>query len=280
MTDLISLDRTARRSRLTTTSKVGTVVLAASLLGALVAGCSSNSSTTSSATSSPSSPPPSQLPDGAQLISESAKTTETLHSVHLNITITNIPNLPVNTISADVTNQPSGQAIGDASVRLKEGDPFTTTKFLAVDKKIYVSSDGTKYVPVGGTSKFYDPGVILDKDKGIANVIAHVKDAKAVDREKVDGVNTVKVTGTIDPTVIDPVVPKIGDKVSGSLPITLWITDVTPPASGSGTTLPSTAASPGTGPNLVEAQVDKDKGNAKIELSNWAKPVTVTKPAG
>ncbi|MQY19597.1 LppX_LprAFG lipoprotein [Nocardia macrotermitis] len=284
MTDLQSLDRSARRSRRTTVKTVGAAVLAASLLGAFATGCTSNSSSTSStaaASSSPPSPPPSQLPDGAQLISESAKTTQTLHSVHLDIKVSNLQNLPVDTISADVTNQPSGQAIGEASIRLKEGDPFTKTKFLAVDKKIYVSSDGTKYVPVGDTQKVYDPGVILDKEKGIANVIAHVKGAKAVKRETVNGVNTVQVTGTIDPTVIDPIVPKIGDKVTGTLPITLWITDTTPPKSATdATTLPSTAASPGTGPNLVQAQVDKDKGNATIDLSNWAKPVTVTKPAG
>ncbi|WP_067674092.1 LppX_LprAFG lipoprotein [Nocardia miyunensis] len=282
MTDLNSLDRPVRRSRRTTAKTVGAAVLATSLLGALVAGCSSNSSDTSaSASSTPAAPPPSQLPDGAQLISESSKTTETLHSVHLDIKVSNIPNLPVDTISADVTNQPSGQAIGEASIRLKEGDPFTKTKFLAVDKKIYVSGDGTKYVPVGDTQKVYDPGVILDKDKGIANVIAHVKDAKAVSRQTINGVNTVKVSGTIDPTVIDPVVPKIGDKVQGSLPITLWITDVAPPSSGTAaTSLPSTAASPGTGPNLVQATVTKDKGTAQIDLSNWAKPVTVTKPAG
>jgi len=198
--------------------------------------------------------------------------------VHLKIGITNIPNLPVDTISADVTNQPSGQAIGDASVRLKPDADFTKTKFLAVDKKIYVSSDGTKYVPVGDAEKIYDPGVILDKDKGLANAIGKIQDAKAEAREKVDGVDTVKVSGTIDASVIDPVVPKIGDG-GGSLPITLWIKDVAPP-SGTPTDRPSTDASPGTGPNLVQAVVTKDQGNAKIELSNWAKPVTVTKPAG
>ncbi len=281
MTDPKSLDRPVRRVRRTTAKTVSAAVVAGALLGALVTGCSSNSSSSSSASSTASAPPPSQLPDGAQLISESAKTTETLHSVHLDIKVSDIPNLPVDTISADVTNQPSGQAIGEANIRLKEGDQFTKTKFLAVDKKIYVSGDGTKYVPVGDTQKVYDPGVILDKDKGIANVIAHVKDAKAEARETINGVNTVKVSGTIDPTVIDPVVPKIGDKVQGSLPITLWITDVAPPkSSAAATTLPSSAASPGTGPNLVQAQVTKDKGNAKIDLSNWAKPVTVTKPAG
>ncbi|WP_429421971.1 LppX_LprAFG lipoprotein [Nocardia sp. GAS34] len=259
-------------------------MVAVSVFGALAAGCSSNSgsTTTAAGSSSPSSPPPAQLPDGAQLVSECSKTTETLHSVHLDIAVTNIPKLPIDTISADVTNQPSGQAIGDASVRLQPNAPFTKAKFLVVDKKAYTSTDGSTYVPVGGAEKIYDPGVILDKDKGLGNVIAHVTKAKAVAREKVNGVDTVKVTGTIDATTIDPVVPKIGgDSAAGAMPITLWITDVAPPASSSAaTTLPSTAASPGTGPNLVQAVVTKDQGSAKIDLSNWSKPVTVTKPAG
>ena len=66
-------------------------------------------------------------------------------------------------------------------------------------------------------------------------------------REKVEGVNTVKVTGTIDTAVIDPIVPRLGEK-AGVLPITLWIYDVAPPAtsrcgrSRSTNTAPSTAS--------------------------------------
>lgn len=272
MIELIT--RTSHRLR---PSRKGLVpaVVAASVFAALVTGCSSNDSDTTTST-----PPPSQLPEATQLIQESARTTQTLQSVHLNLQVTNIPNLPVEKVDADVTNQPqgSGQAAGSAKIRTKENEPFIETKFLVVDKKLYAAQDGVSYKPVGDAEKMYDPGVILDKDKGIANVIAQVQNPKVEGREKVDGVDVVKVTGTIAGSVIDPIVPKAGDGV-GNLPITLYIKDVAPPTT-SASVLPSTEASPGTGPNLVRAVVTKDAGNFQVTLSNWGKPVTVAKPAG
>ncbi|MEV6100260.1 LppX_LprAFG lipoprotein [Nocardia sp. NPDC051981] len=252
------------------------IMIAAAAAAALVSGCSSSSSSDSKATTSQAAPP-SQLPDGAQIVAESAKTTQTLQSVHVVMDVQNLPTLPVESLKADVTNQPQGQgqAIGEAKVKVKQDADFTDTKFMVVDKTLY-TGDGSKYSPVGPAEKIYDPGVLLDKDKGLANVIAQVKNAKAESREKIDGVDTVKVSGTIDASVFDPVVPQIG-KDGGTFPITLYIKDVAPP-SGAGTTLPSTAASPGTGPNLVRAVVTKDTGTVTVTLSDWAKPVHVTKP--
>lgn len=254
------------------------LVIAAAATAALVTGCSSSSSSDSKATTSAAAAP-TQLPDGAQIVAESAKTTQTLQSVHVVLDVKGLPTLPVESLKGDVTNQPQGQgqAIGEAKVKVKQDADFTTTKFLVVDKTLY-TGDGSKYAPVGPAEKIYDPGVLLDKDLGLANVIAKVENAKAEGREKIDGVDTVKVTGTIDAKVFDPIVPQIG-KDGGSFPITLYIKDVAPP-SGTGTTLPSTAASPGTGPNLVRAIVTKDSGTVTVTLSDWAKPVHVTKPGG
>ncbi|WP_336082379.1 LppX_LprAFG lipoprotein [Nocardia sp. SSK8] len=257
--------RFSRRSALTS------VVAAAALCAALVSGCSSDETTTTA-------PPTGALPDGAQLVKESAKTTQTLRTVHLNIDVTNLPDLPVETVSADVTNetQGSGAAMGEAKVKIKPEDPFTEAKFLVVDKVLYTETGG-RYVPAGPAEKVYDPGVILDKDKGIANVIANVQNPKAESREVIDGINTVKITGTIDAAVIDPIVPRIGQN-AGTMPITLWIQDTAPPESDS--TKPSDAASTGDGPNLVKAVVTKDAGEVTVGLSNWAKPVNIVKPAG
>ncbi|MFE3195235.1 LppX_LprAFG lipoprotein [Nocardia sp. NPDC059240] len=255
------------------------VVIAAAAVAALVAGCSSSSSNDSKATTSQAAPP-SQLPDGAQIVAESAKTTQTLQNVHADLAVTNIPGLPFESIKADITNQPqgAGQAIGEAKVKIKTDDPdFTDTKFLVVDKTLY-TGDGSKYAKIGPAEKIYDPGIILDKDKGLANAIGQIKNAKAEGREKIDGIDVVKVSGTIDASVIDPIVPQIG-KDGGTFPIVVYIKDVAPP-SGTGTTLPSAAASPGTGPNLVRAVVTKDAGNVTVTLSNWGKEVHVTKPGG
>ncbi|MEU0501878.1 LppX_LprAFG lipoprotein [Nocardia sp. NPDC005998] len=275
MSDLTARARTSHRIRLRRPGLVPAVV-AASMFAALVTGCSSSSdskSTTSSA------PPSGQLPEAAQIVQESARTTQTLQAVHLNLKVDNLTNLPVETVSADVTNQPqgAGQAIGEAKVRTKPEADFIQAKFLVVDKVMYAQTGGSSaYAKVGSAEQIYDPGVILDKDKGLANLIAQVKNPKVEGREKLDGTDTVKVSGTIDSSVIDPIVPKSGDP-AGTFPITLWIADVAPP-SGSASALPSQAASPGTGPNLVQAVVKRDPGTIKVTLSAWGKPVKVTAP--
>lgn len=267
-------NKRSRRSRL---GGAAPALLAASLIAALVAGCSS-SDDGGDTTAAPVTGP---LPDAAQIIQESSRTTQTLQSVHLDIQVTDVPNLPVESVSADVTNQPqgAGQAMGEAKVRTKPEEPFIDTKFIVVDKTLYTAVNSSSYAPVGPAEQVYDPGVILDKDKGLANVIAQVENPKAEGRETLDGIAVVKVTGTIDGSVIDPVVPRLGEG-AGTLPITLWIADVPPPSdAGSESTRPSDAASTGDGPNLVRAVVDKDGGTVEVTLSKWAEPVNVIKPA-
>ncbi|GGK34980.1 LppX_LprAFG lipoprotein [Nocardia camponoti] len=250
--------------------RLTTVVAAAALAGALVAGCSKDEA-------APTAPATGALPDGAQIVKESAKTTQTLRTVHLNINAANLPNLPVEKVSADVTNETQGKgaAMGDAKVKITPDAAFAEAKFLVVDKVLYTQQGG-RYVPAGPAEKVYDPGVILDKDKGIANVIANIQNPKAEARETIDGVATVKVSGTIDAAVIDPIVPRLGEN-AGTFPITVWIKDVAPPATDS--VKPSEAPSTGDGPNLVRAVVKKDSGTVTVGLSNWAKPVNIVKPA-
>ncbi|MEV0295887.1 LppX_LprAFG lipoprotein [Nocardia sp. NPDC050710] len=275
MSDLTTRNRISRRPRLGRLSpaRLGTAAVAASLLAAVVAGCGSDDSTSSTAATATG-----PLPDAAQIVQESAKTTQTLQAVHLKLSVDSIPNLPVDSVSADVTNQPqgAGAAQGEAKVRTKPDAPFIKAKFVVVDKSMWAQLEDGKYANLGPSEKIYDPGVILDKDKGLANVIAKVQNPKVEGRETVEGVAVVKVTGTIDASVIDPIVPKSGDG-GGSFPITLYIADVAPP-SGSASVLPSGAPSTGSGPNLVKTVVKKGDGTITVTLSDWAKPVTVTKP--
>ena len=187
--------------------------------------------------------------------------------------------LPVSSVNADVSSeqQGNGQAVGDAKFRATPDAPFVDTSFLVTNRIFYTKGPDGKYNNVGPSEKIYDPAVILDKDKGLANVIKQVQNPKVDGKETVNGVATVKVSGTIDASVIDPVIPTLGQG-GGSLPITLWIADVTPAATT--TTIPSDQPSPGNGPNLVQMQVTKDQGSVNVAFSNWAKPVTIPSPTG
>ncbi len=182
-------------------------------------------------------------------------------------------------VDADVTNQPEGsaQAVGNAMVRLQPKAPAVAKEFLVTNKTMYTKNESGGYTSVGPAEKIYDPGIILDKDKGLGNVIAKVGSPQIAGNETIDGVATVKVTGTIDAAVIDPVVPQLG-KGGGTLPITLYIVDVN--AAGASTTATSGAPAPAPSPNLVRMVIDKDQGHVTITLSNWGAPVTIPNPAG
>jgi hypothetical protein len=188
---------------------------------------------------------------------------------------TNIEKLPLESVNADVTNQPqgNGQAVGDATVRIKPATPFVAVQFLVTNKTMYTKGADGKYTAEGPAEKIYDPGIVLDPKKGLANIIKNVKDPKVEGRDTVNGVATVKVSGTVDAGVVDPVVPTLGQG-GGTLPITLWIVDVSAGAT------PTTTTSPGTGPNLVRMVITKDPGSVEITLSAWGKPVTIPNPAG
>ncbi|MFC8529736.1 LppX_LprAFG lipoprotein [Nocardia sp. NPDC057227] len=278
MSDPTTFESTVARraTRRLTPVRLGTAAVAASLLAAVLTGCGSDDSSTGTSTAATAT---GALPEAAQIVQESARTTQTLQAVHLELEVENIQNLPVEKVDADVTNQPQGQgaAQGSATVRTKPDAPFIEADFVVVDKSIWVKLEDGKFADLGPSEKVYDPGIILDKDKGLANVIAKVQNPKVEGRESVEGTAVVKVSGTIDSSVIDPIVPRVGEG-GGTFPITLYIADVAPPST-SAAAKPSDAPSAGDGPNLVRAIIKKGGGTINVTLSDWAEPVTVTKPA-
>ncbi|BBX73953.1 putative diacylated glycolipid transporter LprF [Mycobacterium shinjukuense] len=207
-------------------------------------------------------------PQAAQILQDSSKATKALRSVHLTVAVNNLSTLPFESVDADVTNQPqgNGQAVGTAKVRMQPNTPAVDTQFLVTNKTMYTKGDGGGYTSVGPAEKIYDPGIILDKDRGLGAAVAQVQDPKVEGNETVNGVATVKVSGTIAAAVIDPIVPQLG-KGGGTLPITVWIVDVN-------------ASTPAPAANLMRMVITKGQGNVDITLSDWGAPVTIPNPTG
>ena len=100
---------------------------------------------------------------------------------------------------------------------------------------------------------------ILNPDTGLANVLANFTDPKADGRETVNGVDTVRVTGNVSADAVNKIAPQIG--ATGPVPGTAWIRE-----DGNH--------------ELVQAKLEPSPGNSiTMTLSDWGKPVTVTKPA-
>ncbi len=278
-------------------SRAAALVFGAVLFAGVVTACSSDSetstttsaettstTTTSAAASAPapSGAPGAATPDPKTIQAESAKTTQTLRSLHFVLTARDLPKLPVEAVDADVTSveQGNGQAVGNASFRLKPDMPYAPTDFLVTQKTFYIKGANGAWESQGPADKIYDPAVILARDKGLAKLISSVQNPVSDGTETIDGVKTVKLSGTVDAAVVDPIVPSMGEG-GGQLPITLWIADVPPPAAGApSSTVPSEAPSPGTGPNLVKFLIKKGDGTVEATLSKWAVPVTIPSPTG
>jgi lipoprotein LprG len=221
-------------------------VLTAMLAAALfMSGCSSKS---------PSEP----LPDAAGLIKQSIQTSAALKSAHLEIAVTGkVEGLPLKTLSGDLTNVPATAV--KASAKVTMGGSDIDADLIVVDGTLFAALTPNNWLDMGPAVEVYDPSVILNPSTGLANMLTNLSEAKADSFETIGGVPTVKITGTVTADAVNKLIPRL--KATGPMPATVWIEKGAPN-------------------QLVQAEVEQSAGNTVLlTLSEWDKPVTVTKPA-
>jgi lipoprotein LprG len=214
---------------------------------ALIAGCSSSSEKSDES-----------LPDATTLLKESSQTTRDLKSVHLVLSVNGeIADLPIKTLSGDLTNSPVVAAQGNATLSMSGSD--VEANFVVSDGILYVALSPDNWIDMGPAADIYDVSTILNPDTGLANVLANFSDAKSEGTETLNGVEAVKVTGKVSPDAVNKIAAQIG--ATEPVPGTAWIRK-----DGNH--------------ELVQAQIEPTPGNnIQMTLSEWDKPITVTKPA-
>ena len=216
---------------------------------ALVAGCSGSSQDSGK-----------ELPDAATLLKESSETTKSQTSVHLKLAVQGqIKELPIESIEGDLTNTPAVAAHGKANIVFL-GQKLEGIDFVVAEGNLFATlTTGGAYQNFGPAADIYDVSAILNPQTGLANVLASFTDPKADGRENLNGVDTVRVTGTVSADAVNKIAPQIG--ATGPVPATAWIRE-----DGNH--------------ELVQAKLEPTPGNAvTMTVSDWGKPVTVTKPA-
>ena len=198
------------------------------------------------------------LPDAAGLIKQSISTTKALKSAHLEIVVNGkISGLPVKTLSGDLTNVPSVAISGSSKISMGGAD--VDIQLVVLDGTLYAALTPNSWLDMGPAADVYDPSVILNADTGLSNMLASISDAKSDGSETIGGVATVRLTGEVSPEAVNKLIPQL--KASGPVPATVWIEKDAPN-------------------QLVQAKLDQSEGNSvQLTLSDWDKPVTVTKPA-
>ncbi len=213
----------------------------------LIAGCSSSDQKSSES-----------LPDAATLLKDSNTATRALKSVHLELSVEGeIPDLPIKTLTGDLTNAPAVAAQGNAKLLFQGAD--VDANYVVIDGSLFVALSGDSYLDMGPAADVYDIAAILNPDTGLANVLANFSDPKSESTETINGVETVKVTGQVSADAVNKIAPPIA--ATGPIPGTAWIEK-----DGDH--------------KLVQAKLEPKEGSSvQMTLSDWDKPVTVTKPA-
>lgn len=199
------------------------------------------------------------LPDAATLLTDSAETTRGEQSVHLQLTVNGeIKELPIATLSGDLTNAPAVAAQGTADL-IFLGQKLTDVGFVVVDGDLYGAiTKGGNMQNFGPAVDIYDVSAILNPDNGLANVLSSFTDAQAVGREAVGGSDAVKITGTVPAEAVNRIAPQL--KASAPAPATAWIRE-----DGDH--------------QLAQVMLEPSAGNTiTMTLTDWGKAVTVTKP--
>ncbi|WP_156753905.1 LppX_LprAFG lipoprotein [Actinokineospora pegani] len=228
-------------------------LFAALALTAALAGC------TSGGGGSEQQQPVSDLPDGAALLKESAEATRMIESGHFSLNVDGqVDAIPVQNAEGDITRKNGGGAQG--TVKLTFMGSVIEGKFVLTPDDLFIQgpTGGYQKLSAGLVTSIYDPSAILDPDRGVANVVAKVRQPRTEGEEEVDGVETYKVSGTVAKDVVLEIVPGVTQDV----PVSVWIrTDNKQPA---------------------QAQVTVPQGDQEatvtLKLSEVGKDVTITPP--
>jgi len=201
----------------------------------------------------------SEGPDAAALLTESSATTEAQTSAHLQLVVDGeIEELPVEMIEGDLTQTPEVAASGAADLFFF-GQNLKGVEFVVYDGDLWAAyTAGGSLSNLGPASAVYDVASILSPDVGLANVLASFADPVADGDETIEGVDTVRITGSVSADAVNKIVPQLATK--DAVPATVWIAE-----DGDH--------------ELVQAQLEPSDGNTiTMTLTKWGDPVTVEQP--
>lgn len=156
------------------------------------------------------------LPAGDGLVKEAATAVKALTSAHVTLTGEGtIGDVPLRRADAVLTNKDEAKG----TIQIEQFSTLVEFEFVVTGGNINIKgpTGGWQQLPLLLASQFYDPTVILDPDKGVANVIGTATEARTEARETVDGAETYKVAVKLDKVALNALVPGIGDNASGFL---------------------------------------------------------------
>lgn len=133
------------------------------------------------------------LPDGAGLLEDAAASTAKIESAHFSLVVNGeVPGLDVRSAEGDLTREGGGSGAAKGTVSMNLLGQLFEGEFVLVEDKVWIKGPTGDYqeLPASMVVNLYDPGAILDPERGVANVLSNVQDPVTEGTEDVEGVST------------------------------------------------------------------------------------------
>ena len=78
---------------------------------------------------------------------------------------------------------------------------------MVADGDLFGALTKGSFQDFGPAADIYDVSALLNPDTGLANVLANFSDPKADGRETINGVDTVRITGTVSADAVNKIAP-------------------------------------------------------------------------
>ncbi|OBI78389.1 LppX_LprAFG lipoprotein [Mycobacterium asiaticum] len=236
-----------------------TVAAAAlAIVVALTGGCGSKGS---DGAKSPGSTASATRGEAATLLKQAADVMRKVTGMHVNVAVQgDVPNIRVTKLEGDVSNTPQTVATGVATVQV--GEKSEEANFVYVDGHLYsdLGQPGS-YTDFGNGASIYNVSVLLDPNKGLANLLTNLQNGSVAGSQQVNGVATTKITGNSSATDVATLAgTRLTDESVSTVPTIVW------------------TASDGSS-HLVQIQINPTSNTSvTLTMSDWGKQVTATKP--
>jgi lipoprotein LprG len=151
-------------------------------------------------------------PDGAALVAEAATAMTNVETVHIVLDINPaVGALPITRAEGDLKRD--GDAKG--AIQLLAGAQLLEVDFVIIGSKAWLKYPTGGWQSVSGIAAIYDPSAILDPQRGVANLLSTATNARTEATEKVNGVDTWRVTVDIDQKAANTLVPGVPAGLTG-----------------------------------------------------------------
>lgn len=224
----------------------------------LIGGCGSKASDGAKA---PGSSAAATNGEAATLLKQAAEVMRKVTGMHVSVTVQGeVPNMRVTKLEGDISNTPQTVATGIATVLV--GSNSEQAQFVFIDGHLYsdLGQPGT-YTDFGNGASIYNVAVLLDPDKGLANLLANLQNGSVAGTQQINGVATTKITGNSSARDVTTLAgARLTDDNASTVPTTIW------------------TASDGSS-HLVQLQITPTANTSvTLTMSDWGKQVTATKP--